>query len=90
MLAALTLSTLSALTARELCVISNTQDPVSVQVAAYYLEKRQIPAANLINVSFPLPTGYSRPPRARESESARRPRFSGAYIRERGPRAGRE
>ena len=80
MLAALTLSTLSALTARELCVISNTQDPVSVQVAAYYLEKRQIPAANLINVSFPLPT----------SESARRPRFSGAYIRERGPRAGRE
>jgi uncharacterized protein (TIGR03790 family) len=40
------------LSAAELGVIVNDDDPDSVAVAAYYMEKRAIPAANLIHVRF--------------------------------------
>ncbi|HMA11194.1 MAG TPA: TIGR03790 family protein [Steroidobacteraceae bacterium] len=40
------------LTADQLGVIVNDDDPDSVAIAAYYLEKRGIPAANLIHVRF--------------------------------------
>lgn len=40
------------LTADQLGVIVNDDDPDSVAVAAYYMEKRGIPAANLIHVRF--------------------------------------
>jgi len=40
------------LTARELAVIVNLEDPLSVQIAEYYLKQRNIPANNLISVSF--------------------------------------
>lgn len=42
----------TGLTANELGVIVNLQDPQSVQVADYYLTARGIPEANLIKVSF--------------------------------------
>ncbi len=41
-----------ALTAAQLGVIVNDDDPDSVAVAAYYMEKRGIPPANLIHVRF--------------------------------------
>ena len=37
----------------EVAVIVNNQDPQSVNVAAYYQQARNIPAENLIQVSFP-------------------------------------
>jgi len=40
------------LAAGQLGVIVNDDDPDSVAIAAYYLEKRGIPAANLIHVRF--------------------------------------
>jgi uncharacterized protein (TIGR03790 family) len=40
------------LSADQLGVIVNDDDPDSIAVAAYYLEKRSIPAANLIHVRF--------------------------------------
>jgi uncharacterized protein (TIGR03790 family) len=39
----------------ELAVLANDQDPQSMAVAAYYLEARQIPADNLIVLSFAPP-----------------------------------
>jgi uncharacterized protein (TIGR03790 family) len=41
-----------ALSADQLGVIVNDDDPDSMAIAAYYLEKRGIPAANLIHVHF--------------------------------------
>jgi uncharacterized protein (TIGR03790 family) len=41
-----------ALTAEQLGVIVNDDDPDSVAIAAYYRDKRGIPAANLIHVRF--------------------------------------
>jgi uncharacterized protein (TIGR03790 family) len=41
-----------ALGAEQLGVIVNDDDPASVAIAAYYQEKRGIPAANLIHVRF--------------------------------------
>jgi len=41
-----------ALGADQLGVIVNDDDPDSVAIAAYYREKRGIPAANLIHVRF--------------------------------------
>ena len=40
------------MSADQLGVIVNDDDPDSVEIAAYYLEKRGIPAANLIHVRF--------------------------------------
>ncbi len=40
------------LTAEQMGVIVNDDDPDSVAIAAYYLQKRGIPAANLIHVRF--------------------------------------
>lgn len=37
----------------ELAVLANDQDAQSMAVAAYYLERRKIPAQNLITLSFP-------------------------------------
>ncbi len=37
----------------EVALIVNSQDPQSVNVAAYYRQARNIPAANVIEVSFP-------------------------------------
>ena len=42
-----------ALPPSELAIIVNTLDPQSVQVANYYQTARNIPAANIIQVSFP-------------------------------------
>ncbi|MCY7308353.1 MAG: TIGR03790 family protein, partial [Rhodoferax sp.] len=41
-----------ALNAPELALIVNTADPASVETAAYYRLKRDIPAANVIEVAF--------------------------------------
>lgn len=41
-----------ALTAAQLGVIVNDDDPDSVAIATYYMEKRGIPSANLIHVRF--------------------------------------
>jgi uncharacterized protein (TIGR03790 family) len=41
-----------ALSADQLGVIVNDDDPDSVAIAAYYMQKRDIPAANLIHVRF--------------------------------------
>mgnify|MGYP000514678588 CR=1 FL=1 len=37
----------------ELALLANDQDPLSMAVAAYYQQQRQIPADNLLVVSFP-------------------------------------
>jgi uncharacterized protein (TIGR03790 family) len=44
----------ASLQAAELAVLANDQDPQSMAVAAYYLEQRQIPQANLVVLSFPV------------------------------------
>ena len=46
------LSKRSGISASELAVIVNTQDAQSVALANYYVSARQIPAANVIQVSF--------------------------------------
>lgn len=43
----------ASIVAEELAVLVNDQDPQSVAVAAYYQQKRQIPADNVITLSFP-------------------------------------
>ncbi len=40
-------------TARNLGVIVNTADPLSVQIAEYYQRQRKIPQQNIIEISFP-------------------------------------
>jgi uncharacterized protein (TIGR03790 family) len=40
-------------TARNLGVIVNTADPLSVQIAEYYQRQRKIPQQNIIKISFP-------------------------------------
>ena len=42
-----------AIQPKEVALIVNSQDPQSVNVAAYYRQARNIPAANVIEVSFP-------------------------------------
>ncbi len=39
----------------ELGVLVNTSDPQSVEVADYYIQKRQIPAANVVRLAFEPP-----------------------------------
>lgn len=46
------LQTLPALTANDIAVIVNDSDPLSVRIAAYYQQKRAIPAANIIHIRF--------------------------------------
>ncbi len=41
-----------AISANELAVIVNDLDPLSVQVARYYAERRQLPSPNLIHIRF--------------------------------------
>ena len=41
------------LQADELAVIVNDADPLSVQIGAYYMKARHLPAGNLLHVSFP-------------------------------------
>lgn len=43
---------LPGLTANQLAVIVNDADPLSVRIAGYYQNKRQIPQANIIHVRF--------------------------------------
>ncbi|MCA9637068.1 MAG: TIGR03790 family protein [Myxococcales bacterium] len=43
----------TGLVAEELGVIVNTDDPLSVAIADYYMEARQIPAENRVELSFP-------------------------------------
>jgi len=40
----------------ELAILANDQDPQSMAVAAYYQQQRQIPADNLLVLSFPVAT----------------------------------
>ncbi len=42
----------SGLEASDLAVIVNKQDPLSVKIAAYYQKRRNIPAENIIPISF--------------------------------------
>ncbi len=39
------------LTANELAVVVNQQDPLSERIAAYYMERRKVPVKNLIRIS---------------------------------------
>lgn len=43
----------AAIQPEELAILTNDQDPQSMAVAAYYQQARQIPAANLVTLSFP-------------------------------------
>ena len=43
----------TALTAREVAVVINDRDPLSVEIGAYYQQRRAIPAENVIHVSLP-------------------------------------
>lgn len=43
----------ASITASELMVLANDQDPQSMAVAAYYQQARQIPAENVLTLSFP-------------------------------------
>jgi uncharacterized protein (TIGR03790 family) len=72
-----------ALGAENLGVIVNDDDPASVAVAAYYMEKRGIPAANLIHVRFQ--PGRATMPRAEFINLKRRldrktPKHIQAYV----------
>jgi uncharacterized protein (TIGR03790 family) len=44
----------AAITASELAILANDQDPQSMAVAAYYQQARQIPAENVVTLSFPV------------------------------------
>ncbi|MFM8330563.1 MAG: TIGR03790 family protein [Candidatus Methylumidiphilus sp.] len=43
----------TGLSPQELAVVVNDNDPVSVRIGEYYLERRGIPAANLLHTRFP-------------------------------------
>jgi len=43
---------LPGLTSKQLAVIVNDADPLSVRIASYYQSKRQIPQANIIHIRF--------------------------------------
>ncbi len=43
----------SGIVASELAVIVNDRDPLSVKIAEYYQQKRNIPAENIIHIAFP-------------------------------------
>jgi uncharacterized protein (TIGR03790 family) len=49
-----------ALSARDLIVVFNRNQPESQAVAAYYAQKRQVPAANLVGVEVPTSEDMSR------------------------------
>jgi uncharacterized protein (TIGR03790 family) len=63
----------TALTARELAVIVNDADPLSIAIADYYRQRRGIEAANLVHVKFD-PTRASLP--AQEFLALRREVFA--------------
>ena len=50
----------AGLTASDLAVIVNDDDPVSIQVGEYYRQRRGIPAQNLIHVRMPIEAVLSR------------------------------
>lgn len=43
----------TGITAKELGVLVNDDDPLSVDIAAYYVQKRSIPAANVVHLKVP-------------------------------------
>ena len=45
-------SPLSAITAKELGVIVNDSDPLSIRIAEYYQQQRKIPEQNIIHIKF--------------------------------------
>ena len=51
----------SGLVAKDLAVIVNTEDPLSVQIAGYYQQQRQIPPENIITISFKVDKPVMRP-----------------------------
>lgn len=51
----------ASVTASELGLIVNTQDPISVELAAYYQIKRGITAANTVKLSFPANADVMKP-----------------------------
>lgn len=73
----------TALTARDLAVIVNDSDPLSVAIADYYRQRRGIDAANLVHVRFD-PTRTSLPAHEfrelRREVFARTPRQVQAYA----------
>jgi uncharacterized protein (TIGR03790 family) len=42
----------TGLTARDLAVIVNTADPLSVEIGSYYAQRRQVPPENVVRVHF--------------------------------------
>ena len=59
--AALDVITSSTLGPEHLAVVVNDDDPLSRQIAAYYMDKRHIPAKNLIHVRFKPGNNVMRP-----------------------------
>jgi uncharacterized protein (TIGR03790 family) len=49
----------NGITAAQLAVLVNSQDPQSVAIAAYYVTKRAIPTQNVITLSFPVSPAMS-------------------------------
>ncbi len=45
-------SSLPAITANELGVIVNDSDPLSIKIAKYYQQQRNIPEQNIIHIKF--------------------------------------
>ena len=49
----------TGITAEQLAVLVNDDDPLSVQIAAYYVTARGIPAANVVHLHVPAGAGLS-------------------------------
>jgi hypothetical protein len=75
-----TCSTLFALTPAEVLVIANRNAPGSVELAEYYLAKREIPAQNLLaNGPFSIPSTLSRSSVIQEKKFFKRKNFKGFF-----------
>jgi len=61
----------SGLTARDLGLVINENDPLSVQIGAYYQQRRSIPAENVVRVRMPVAPVLSRLDFARVSRDVR-------------------
>lgn len=76
-------STTTGLGAQQLAVIVNDDDPLSRQIAAYYVKRRHIPAGNVIHVQFKPGRKVMRPQvfsKLRAEIESRTPAAVQAYV----------
>lgn len=73
----------SGLVAKDLAIIVNQQDPLSVKIASYYQQQRKIPKENIITISFKTDTSVIHPGEfavLQKTVESRTPKHIQAYL----------